>query len=446
MDPLLSTLVLILLALLGARFSFATFSVTPGPRLVFRTGTHFLFVGFLLGPGALNLLGQEAIQQLFPLMALGLGWVGFLFGLQLDRDSLSQFPWSFHAFAVGQAVITYGAFLAIGQGLLTAAGLGGEVPALLLLAAAATACITTPAGIALISTNFLVRGPVRRLLFYVASVDAAVGIVALQVAYALFHPAELVLGLAQVTALGWLVVATGLGIICGILFLWLTRRRVDPDELVLFLLGIAAFASGAALHLQLSPLFVSGVMGVVVANLSPDRQRVFEALRRWEKPVYVVLLLLAGALLRFPTLWILPLAGAYALLRAVGKVAGSAVMAGALPLDFRMPRRGGLGLLPQGGISMAMAVGGVLIYQGLGLGEMSAVEILFGIIVLGVVLSELMGPFFTTRVLRAAGEISPRVEEALARGDERTAQEEAARHVPESVEGGEGPPEKDSQE
>ena len=45
MDPLLSTLILILLALLGARFSFSSIPVPQGPRLLLRTGVHFLFVG-----------------------------------------------------------------------------------------------------------------------------------------------------------------------------------------------------------------------------------------------------------------------------------------------------------------------------------------------------------------------------------------------------------------
>ena len=42
MDPLVSTLVVILLALLGARLSFSTERVPEVTRLLFRTGTHFL--------------------------------------------------------------------------------------------------------------------------------------------------------------------------------------------------------------------------------------------------------------------------------------------------------------------------------------------------------------------------------------------------------------------
>ena len=429
MDPLVSTLILILVALLGARFSFSTEGVPPGPRLVFRTGTHFVFVGFLLGPQVLGLVSAEALAQLDPLLALALGWVGFLFGLQLDRDSLSRFPPKFFVVAGLQAVLTFGLFFLLGWILLRSAGQAGEVQMLLLAGAAATACTTTPAGIALVSTNFLVRGRVRELLFFIASVDALVGIVALQIVYSVYHPAQLLLGLATVPPVGWAILGLGLGILCAILFLWLTRARPGSEELVLLLLGISALMAGAALQLQISPLFVAVTMGAVLANLHADRQRVFGVLQKWEKPIYVVLLILAGALLRFPTVWLLPLVAFYVVARTVGKVMGSSAALSVIGLRFPVPRRLGLGLLPQGGISLAMAVSMVLTYEGLAVMGYAAMELFFAVVVGGVVVSELVGPFFVTHVLRRAGEISPQVEQALEEGDDRKAKEEAIRHA-----------------
>ncbi len=399
--------------------------MAPGPRLVFRTGTHFLFIGVFLGPGFLGLLSQDSIRQLFPLLGLALGWIGFLFGLQLDRRNLRQFPWAFHTVALGQAILTLILFLVPGGLILAALGRAGPVELLLLAGAAATACVSTPAGIALISTNYLVRGRVRDLLFFVASLDALVGILALQVTYVLLPSGSLVGDMPLALGMGWMVAALGLGVICGILFLWLTRPRPGSEELVLFLLGISAFASGAALQLQLSPLFVSVTMGALVANLSPDPQRVFRVLQEWERPIYVVFLILAGAFLRFPTPWVIPLALGYALLRGWGKMVGSLAMIRIVPLPFPTPRRFGLGLIPQGGISLAMAISGVLTYSGLRMGEMNAVDLLFSVVVLGVILSELTGPFFTRNILLRAGEISTRVEEALVARDERRAHAEA---------------------
>lgn len=413
MHPFLSTLILILVALVGARFSFSTLRVPPGPRLVLRTGTHFLLLGFLLGPHVLGLLTQDSLRQLFPLLGIGLGWIGFLFGLQLDRRNLRQFPIAFHLLAIGQAVLVFVVFVGVGGLALVGAGLTDRTPLLLLLGAGATACISTPAGIALISTNYRVRGKVRDLLFFVASLDAVVGIAALQTVYALFPPGDLGAGLPLLPRVTWVVAAVGLGVICGILFLWLTRPRPGSEEMVLFLLGIAAFASGSALQLQLSPLFVSVVMGIVVANFSPDPQRVFRVLHDWEKPIYVVFLLLAGALLDFSTPWIPVLALGYAVLRGGGKVLGNMAMVRILPLEITPPRRFGLGLIPQGGISLAMAISGVLTYGGLVLNGQDAANLLFAVVVLGVLLSELSGPFFTLNILQRAGEISPKMEAAL---------------------------------
>jgi hypothetical protein len=413
MNPVVSTLILILLALVGARFSFSALQVPPGPRLVFRTGTHFLLIGFILGPHLLGLLTQEAVRQLFPLLGLGLGWVGFLFGLQLNRRHLRQFPLGFFVLAFGQAILTFLIFLGLGWFGLAAVGQAGEVTAVLLMGTAATACVSTPAGIALISSNFPVRGKVRDLLFFVASLDALVGIAALQLTYGFFPPGSPAVEFAGLQGLIWAVPALGLGIVCGILFLWLTRPRPGGEELVLFLLGIAAFSSGAALQLQLSPLFVSVTMGTVVANLSPDPQRVFRVLQDWEKPIYLVFLMLAGALLSFPTLWIFPLALAYAVVRAGGKLVGNMVMIRVLPFSFPTPRRFGLGLLPQGGISLAMAISAVLTYSTVRLEGMNGADLLFAIVVIGVILSELSGPSFTQNILQRAGEISPRDGEGL---------------------------------
>ena len=65
-------------------------------------------------------------------------------------------------------------------------------------------------------------------------------------------------------------------------------------------------------------------------------------------------------------------------------------------------------------------------------------QALFSVVILGVVLSELVGPKLTTETLRAAGEISSLVEKALADGDDESARAEAVRHSPDLPDSGEG--------
>lgn len=427
MDPLVSTLALILLALVGARFSFSSERVPAGPRLLFRTGTHFLFLGMVLGPSGLALLSDDAVVDLYPLLGLGLGWVGLLFGLQLDRETLRLFPRVLHLVALAQAALTFVIFA--GLGVLAASGGGYEGTAVLalILAAAATAAVSSPAGIAMISSNFLVRGQVRQFLFFVASLDAVVGLLALQLTYAYLHGTDVMSGFAVAGTAFWTGTDIALGIVCGVLFIWLMRLRPRREELVLYLLGSSALVGGAALQLQLSPLVASTVMGALVANFSRDRGRIYRALQKWEKPIYVVLLLLAGAQLRPTTWWVLPLGVAYFALRGFGKVVSNALLVRIVPLPFDAPNRVGLGLIPQGGISLAMALSFVLTLSDapLDVAGHSGVDLLFAVIVVGVILSELSGPLFTRQVLRRAGELKPAVERAIAEGDVGRAEAEA---------------------
>jgi Sodium/hydrogen exchanger family len=407
MGSLLPALVLIVLALIGARVSFSTERARLGSRLLVRTGAPFVLVGFALGPGGLRLLTREAAEQLLPMLALGLGWVGFQFGLQLDRRNLKRFPLRYYVFALGQAAGAFAIFAVGAFATTRLAGLDGRLPVLLVLGAAATAAVTGPAGIALVSSAFDVRGPVRDLLLFVGSIDAIVGIGALQLTYSLFRPTLISAGAESTSQPAFLGVALGVGIVCGIVFVWLNRSRPTPEELVLFLLGSCAFAAGVALQWDLSPLFVSAIMGVVVANLIPSTQRIQVVLTRWEKPVYVTFLLLAGVLLEAPTWLVFPMAAGYVLLRFVAKAASASLLCRLVRFDFDVPKRLGLGLVPQGGVAIAMAVSATLMYTDVRVRGLDAEAVLFAVVVMGVALSELAGPVLTLGVLRRAGELRP---------------------------------------
>lgn len=411
MSPLIGVLVLVLIGLLGSRVAFDPARAPLGPRLVFTTGTHFLALGFLLGP-LLHLLSLDIIAQLQPFLALGLGWIGLLFGLQLDRRQLRQFPLSYLLFALAQALLTFGLFWAAAS-LMIPSATGNRGVDVAILAAAATAAISTPAGVAVVSRTFSVQGKLSQLLFYTASLDGLVGIVALQVVYALHHPS-----IAAVEGFGWpmwMGVATATGIIFGVFFLWLARPKPGRQELTLFLIGLVVFEAGSALYLGLSPLYVAMITGVVVANISPSRKRVFSILQAWEKPIYVILLILAGALVSISPWIIWVLAGAYLVVRGIAKAVAGALARGVIRFPVPVPFQAGLGLIPQGGISLAMALSATLTYGILvGTGP-DPVRIAFSTIVIAVAASELIGPFLTRGVLRRVGEISPRIEEALTR-------------------------------
>lgn len=410
MSPLVGVLILVLLGLLGSRIAFDPARAPLGPALLITTGTHFLFLGLLLGP-VLGLLTPAVIQQLQPFMALGLGWIGLLFGLQLDRQHIGQFPLSYLLFTLLQAAVTFALFWAVGWFGFEIAGRAGPGVDVAILTAAATAAVSTPAGVAIVTRNFTVEAKLAQLLFYVASLDALVGILALQLTYAVYRPVPVPAALGWPV---WLGMAVAAGVIFGVFFLWLARPKPVRDELTLFLLGLGIFSSGTALYLGASPLFVAAITGMLIGNLSPSRSRVYSILHAWDKPIYVIVLILAGAMITLSTWVVLPLAAGYLLLRGAGKALAGAVASVVVPLPFRIPATTGFGLIPQGGISLAMALSAALTYGAIAGSGAEAVRIGFTTIVIAVAASELVGPFLTRDLLRRAGEVGPGSATALA--------------------------------
>ncbi len=414
MNPIITVLLLALIGLLGAELTFSRRQVPLGPRIFIAIGGPFLFLGFVLGPHVAQFISQDTVVQLNPLLALGLGWIGLLFGLQLDRDHLRQFPTRYLVLSWLQALVAFVIVFAVAF-LVIDAWLSPRFEAVL-LAAAATASVSTPAAIALISNTYMSRGRVSRLLFYIASLDAGIGIVVLGLTHAAHRSAML----GRSTALGvleWFAFSALLGVFFGVLLLSLTRVRPRTQELMLLLIGLALFAAGTAFYLSLSPLFICAVTGVVIGNLSPMRRRVYAALSQWEPPIYIMMLVVAGALLQFSSWWIVPLVVAYVGIRIVGKWIGGIVASRFRPRDIEIPRRFGLALIPQGGVSLAMAISVVLIYVLTEPGLGPAVNLFFATVVIAVGISDLLGPFLVRDVLERAGELDRRVPYAHSAGN-----------------------------
>ena len=76
--------VLLVLVLLGARWGFGKVRLPAPLRLLVATGLVFVFVGALIGPQGANLLTAETLRQLSPVLVIGLGWIGFLYGSHFE--------------------------------------------------------------------------------------------------------------------------------------------------------------------------------------------------------------------------------------------------------------------------------------------------------------------------------------------------------------------------
>ncbi|MEN8151777.1 MAG: hypothetical protein ABFS86_18315 [Planctomycetota bacterium] len=384
---------LVVVALAGYRRTFTRLPV--GARLLFLTGTEYIFVGYALGENMIGLLDEPTIRSLTPLFSLGLGLIGLMLGLPLEVPLLRRFPASWFRMTVTQAVVTMVVVFGPAYIFLRAVS-GVEGPELLLasLVLATTAACTAQSALAILSRE-LSLGATRtmQVLRYVSSLDGAVAVSVFGLAICLLHHAPLI-GPGTLVTLQWFVLSVGIGVATGFLLHLLTRIRCREEELLLFVIGMVLFASGLALYLKLSPLFVNLVMGVVAANQPGPKTRILNLLARLEKPFYVVFLVLAGAIWQMDTAWALPLAALYFALRLAGKVGGGALAVSISGERPRPPRLLGLGLVSQGGVVIAMAMS---YYQ---VSSFPLAEVVVTAVLLGVIFSELFGPALARLLLR----------------------------------------------
>jgi len=406
---LLTVLALALLSLVGSRLGFGSRRASLGIRLFVSAGSHYVLLGLLLGPHGAGLVTRGVTDSLAPFIALGLGWIGLLFGLQFDRQTLKAFTRREHAIVVGQSIVTWTLVAAGLVGILLLAGRREASSLAAVCAAAAAGCASSPTGAAVVFGSARVSGPYSRLATLATSLDGATGIVFLAIVYAAVHPPAPV-GLVDLGPVRWIVVPILLALLFGWLFLSLSREKPPPDEFMLFLLAVALILAGTSLSMAASALFTSWLTGVFIANLSPLRKRVYTALARWEKPVHVLFLLLAGTLLSLSSWYVGLFLAAYLVLRMIGKLLGGQL---ARPLLEPMSgsERFGATLLSQGGVSIAIAMSALLLLRATFPGS-QVVPALFDATILGIILFEIIGPVMMRKVLASVGEIHKPAEPA----------------------------------
>lgn len=353
----LGVTLLLVVALVGYRRSFTGLRLPLGARLVLLTGTEFILVGVALGGAMLDVLEEQTIRRLTPLFSLALGYVGLIYGIQLERDKIRRFPPRYLVSTVLESAITL--LVILGPALwLLAAQFGGVSDSVLLaaLVLAAAGANTGQTTLALLVRELRMRGShFLDLLRYIDSLDAVVGVTAIGLAFAMAHPTGPIPSLGAATA-QWFVISALLGVALGLLLHVMTQYHCSEGELVVFGLGMILFAGGIATYLKLSPLFVNMMLGITMANLPGAHDRLFNLLIRLEKPSYLLLLILAGALWRIETLALVTFAALYLLLRTAGKALGGYVASRVVAPEVNAPRNMGLALTSLGGVAIAIVL------------------------------------------------------------------------------------------
>ncbi|MBW1807111.1 MAG: cation:proton antiporter [Deltaproteobacteria bacterium] len=389
----------ILIALLGSRRTFTKVRLPLAARHIYLTGTEYILVGLCLGGLLLNLLDEGSLKGLDPLLFLSLGWIGLMFGVQLEIPRIAHFGRQHFGLAMLQALAT---LLFCSLPFVFLLGLiGGTSNELIVIGALTLGAIAVPtaqSSLVLIQKELgLSRNKFFEILNYVSGIDDIIGLIVFGFLFCYAHTSSFI-GLESLISLQYLGLSIAVGGLMGLLLHVLTRVRCGQEELLLFTMGIVVLAAGTAAYLGISPLFVTFISGFVIANLRSQKTRILRVLGSFEKPFYIVILLIGGAMLRPVGNWpvVLGLAAAYIVLRLAGKAAGGFVSSLVLRKPQQLPALVGLALTSQGGMAAAMVVS----FHRTFLSDFS--NSILMLVLVALVVNEIISPFLARFVVRKA--------------------------------------------
>jgi mannitol/fructose-specific phosphotransferase system IIA component (Ntr-type) len=167
-----------------------------------------------------------------------------------------------------------------------------------------------------------------------------------------------------------------------------TRHVVRSDRLTTLSLIAILLTAGMAEQLGASPLLASLVLGIVLANLTPDKEEIgHEVFENFESAIFAVFFTLAGMELEFAHLGVAgALAGFVFAGRAVAKLASGTL---------------GMALLPQAGLAVGLML---LVTEDPRFPEAMR-ELVLAVVLTVVTLNELVGPVLARIALARSGDL-----------------------------------------
>lgn len=354
-------------------------------RFLILSGVEYLLLGVILGQALPGIRDVESLQPIFPVIALTTGWLGLLRGTELRIHEVRGAPDGLGTAMLLQLVV---------PGLLVGliAYFAFEVNAMIAALLGCVAAAHSSEPFTVLSARYQVFGPVASLVEKASRLGDVLVILAFGLVFCVFH--EGTPGAPTLNWWQWTEVTLVLGAGLGLLSRPFVAEGQSTHARFLALVGIIFFASGAAYFLALSALMVNLILGIVLVNLSAAGQAVRSTLRDTERPMTIVLFVIAGALVRpAPVLSVAIGLFTFIVLRALGSMLAARITALRTALRPDLHR----GFVAQSAVVVAMAVTFRIVVEG------ELVDVAYIVILLSVVFHGLLGPRLLRGLLADAG-------------------------------------------
>ncbi len=392
-----------------------------GISQVVTSGLPFVGLGLLMHAESVNVLNDDVLERLTPLLQFGLGWIGFHTGYQFEARAMDDVPRGTGSVVVMLTSVPFVLISLVAAMVLGTTGLGPEhlldwsqVPveeqdafrdalinfardAILLGLAGALSAPIAEAVVKVVTRA-------TQLARTVAVLDDVFGVFALALLAAWLRPESLAGW--HLPGVGWLFITLGMAATLGLVVHFSLLSAESTGERTSLLLGSVALTAGLAGAASISPLVVCFLAGVVLRNVPGGNKATLEAaFTRLERPVYLLFLTIVGALWQIDDWrgWLLLVV--FVLARVGGRYLGARA-ARRLPKANRPPSLEGtpdreLVLAPMGQLAIALVVTAQTLY------DSQAVRAAVTAVIGGSIVSEILARFALRRSEEEARESRP---------------------------------------
>jgi hypothetical protein len=366
MTPLLSLILLVLIAYIGAVFLHNIKTSSSLFKGITNSGIIYLLLGYIIGPNVLKILDLNVLDDLALIIAFVLGWTGFIIGLQINTKQMQRFPLSYYwktllIFTLNFIFITIGIYL-------VKQFIYNKLTLTEIIVISIAGSISSPVLIGLLKKDYKIRGKLIHFLQFHSAYDNMVSIVIIGMIIflgnELKNEVSILLKNISILLLGATVMA--------ILFYYMAKYIKTIPQYFLLIMGFILILVGTANHMGHSVIFISFLFGMVLANLPINTWRLFQTISNTEKPIYLLLLIFIGTRLSFSSTTIIVVISIFIILRFVIKYFSSMFVISRFKELKPHVKIIGLSGMGMGGLSLAFGLDYYLLYN-YGIGE----EILF---------------------------------------------------------------------
>ena len=417
-------------------------------------------------PGILNeslVIGSKAIDMntlqevsvsasLSVISEIELGFIAFSIGVEFKKDYVKQLgkkpiilAFSESGFAMILIFAACMIFYPLVNVIMGEGGFDIVQYVCLSLALGAIGSATAPAATMMVIKQYKAKGPVTNNLIAVVAVDDASALIFFGIAISVIQVVSantggsslnggqltLICLLPIIEILFSLGLGGFLGYILSLACRWFKGRGTRLScTITAILLGVGLSnlintlinenESSAWVNMNVSSLFTVMILALFFTNLSKEEEQVNDLVERFNPPLTIIFFVLSGASVDFrlfkseggvQLLGIaLLLIACYVISRSFGKFIGTFIGGKLLKMDKNVTNLLSLGLMPQGGVALGLAimVGKLGTFtDSIGGSSMNMATIIKLTIVVSCFITELFGPSFTKYMLFKANEADP---------------------------------------